>query len=83
MGKLTLPTFAAMVLATALLGQRVEATMPSVLGAAAPVAGLVHEAAVVCGNGGCAPVQVKRMQKHQMPKTPGLPLAPLPTHPAS
>jgi hypothetical protein len=31
--------------------------------------GLVIKAAVVCGTNGCAVVQTRRLQRHQLPKT--------------
>jgi hypothetical protein len=40
---------------------------PSTLGVA--TAGMVQKATAVCGNNGCATVQVKRLDKHQLHKT--------------
>jgi NAD(P)H-hydrate repair Nnr-like enzyme with NAD(P)H-hydrate dehydratase domain len=68
---------ATIILAGAMLGHCAQAMTPAALGAATAAATLMQRAAVVCGNAGCAPVQVKRLQKHQMPK----PLPP--AHPAS
>jgi hypothetical protein len=68
---------AALILTGSTLGHHAQAMTPAALGAATADAAL--KAAVICGNAGCAPVQVKRLQKHQMPKPATLP----PVHPAS
>jgi hypothetical protein len=58
----------AIILSGGILAGRAVAMAPSAtpaLGAAAADAGLVQEAAVVCGNNGCAPVQTKAPQKRK------------------
>lgn len=42
--------------------------LPSALGVGSAPAALVQKATVVCGMNGCAEVQTKRLQKHQLPK---------------
>ncbi len=70
---------AALILTGSTRGHHAQAMTPAALGVATADAALRQKAAVICGNAGCAPVQVKRLQKHQMPKPATLP----PVHPAS
>jgi hypothetical protein len=68
--RLTALAVAAILLGGA-FGERAEAMTlapPSALGVATAHAGLVQKATVVCGMNGCAPVQTRRLQKHQLPK---------------
>jgi hypothetical protein len=67
-----LVSFAALaVFSSFALTDRAEAMMPasaSAVGAVQADAALVQRATVVCSNGGCAPVQTKRIQ-HKKPVT--------------
>jgi hypothetical protein len=54
---------AVMILSCSMLADGATA-MPSAAPASAPArAALVHEAAMVCGGGGCVPVQTKQVQR--------------------
>jgi hypothetical protein len=63
----------ATILTGAVVGNRAAAITPAsppVLGATADNAGLVQQAAHICGNNGCVPVQTKRIFKPKQQPAP-------------
>jgi hypothetical protein len=61
---------AAAILTAGMHVKRVDAmslALPSQLGVAAAHAAIVRQAAVVCGNNGCGPVQTQRVQRRRHP----------------
>jgi hypothetical protein len=54
---------AATILSGAMIAGRAAATPSDTLSAAPARPALVHEAAVLCGGNGCAPVQTKQTQR--------------------